>query len=641
MHLPQFYTENTENREPSRQWRIADLLLIAFVMVLLIGLRARGPSNTYSYAQFWQIRASIDHMNGGSYILPKITAEGSVARKPQLYAWMLTPVLKLTGVYNDFTFRIPSIVSAFGLVLLIYLLGVRWYNRTVGLMAAIFWATAMHMNKLIYLTTTDMLLAFWIGMCVFTLDRVLFHRPSRGRWVWMIAFWISMIFAGLAKSWGIVNLAIIGGLVAFASAISPGFAVLRRVDGVTKFTLAFRLIMRRLGKAILLTGAWWGIPLMLTFFVLLFWAMLHIGGPEFQATFEREVTNRFLGKGVHKPNGLRVPGIIQLYYNTLPMSIFAGCAFFIIPIRRWLKFNSPTVLPLWWIIVVLIAFGVPRGFRPDYLMPCYPAIAILAAWVVDNILKSQFTARPLAKHLRRICFSVPFVIGVGLIVAGGLYIAEAMFPEVLSFVKQPARMSSETWYVIGALPGLGLIAILLSSIAVKTRNMQRIAIITCFCMVGVIFLYADLWSRAARSGDGDTMVKFSQAIKPLVGSEKFLVCRADKLGPEVYIGRMEPSIHNSLPLTTPQHPKWLIISDRGLVHLGAFKLDEYGPGTTYQKGKKIRFVPSPQDLGIVRIRSDAPIQYEYWGRLYLIELTGDIHPTSKPIPDEYIEDEFH
>lgn len=640
MHIPQFYTENNGHRGKWQPWA---LLLIGFVMAALIGIRAAAPSNTYSYAQFWQIRASIDHINGGSYILPKITAEGGVARKPQLYAWMLTPILTLTETYNDFVFRIPSIISAFGLALLIYLLGERWYNWRVGLMASLFWATAIHMNKLIYLTTTDMLLGFWIGMCIFCADRVIFHRPQKHRRLWVVAFWISMILAGLAKSWGIVNIAILGGLVAFASALAPGFTVLRSAKGLTaKFTLTLRLIFRRIWKSILITGAWWGVPLMLTFFALLFAGMLHIGGAEFRATFQREVTDRFMGSGAHTQSGMRIPAIVQLYYNTLPMSIFAGCAFFLIPIRRWLKFNSPIALPLWWIITVLIAFGIPRGFRPDYLMPCYPAIALLAAWVADNIMKRKNIARPAIKHLRRICFCVPVVLGVGLFVTAILYIGEMIFPEVLSdFVKLPARMGIMVWYSLAIIPTLAIIAILLSVFAIRRRNMHSIAVITCFCMLGVIFLYSHLWSRAARSGDGDTMVNFCNTIRPVVGNDKFLICRASKLGPEVYLGRMEPDLQNTQQLVAQGHPKWLITSDRGLVHLGAFRADKNGIGVVLRDGKKLRFAPMPQDLGHLREHTTMPVRYEYWGRLYLIELTGEINPTSTPIPDQYIQDQFH
>ena len=489
-----------------------------------------------------------------------------------------------------------------------------------------------------------MLLAFWIGMCIFCVDRAVFHRARKYRWLWIIAFWVSMILCGLAKSWGIVNIAIIGGLVAFASAFAPGFRVLRRVEGFAiKLILALRLIVRRIYKSILLTGAWWGIPLMLAFFVLLFMAMLNVGGPEFRDTFKTEVTDRFMGRGSHtQSSDMRVPAILQLYYNTLPMSIFAGCAFFIIPLRKWLKFYSPIALPLWWIITVLIAFGIPRGFRPDYLMPCYPAIALLAAWVADNILKSQNTSRPAIRYLRRICFSVPFVLSAGLFITAGLYISKLVFPDAMSSViKLPARMEIMQWYTMATIPTLAIIAIVMSILAIKHRSMHHIVIITCFCMLGVIFLYSHLWSRAARSGDGDTMIEFCSTIKPIVGEDKFMICYADKLGPEVYLGRMEAGVQKVEQLTAQGHPKWLIISDRGLVHLGAFKANENGPAVISQKGKKFRFVPTPHDLGTLKIRTELPIRFEYWGKLYLIELTDEINPSSKPIPDVYIEDEFH
>ena len=380
---------------------------------------------------------------------------------------------------------------------------------------------------------------------------------------------------------------------------------------------------------------------MLTFFILLFLEMLHVGGEEFRETFRTEVTDRIMGRGVHKQTGMRVPAILYLYYNTLPMSIFAGCALFIIPIRKWLKFNSPIALPLWWIITVLIAFGIPRGFRPDYLFPCYPAVGLLAAWVVDNILKKENITRPAIKHLRRICFSVPFVISIGLFVTAILYIGEMVFPEILSFIRHPARMGIMLWYALATIPTFAILTILLSILAIKTRNMPRIAVITCFCMLGVVFLYSHLWSRAARSGDGDTMIEFSRTIKPIVGEDKFIICRADKLGPEVYLGRMEPNLQNTQRLTAQGHPKWLIISDRGLVHLGAFKADENGYGVILRDGREFRFVPMPQDLGRLRVHSSMPIRYEYWGRLYLIELTGEIKPTSTPIYDKYIQDQFH
>jgi len=236
----------------------------------------------------------------------------------------------------------------------------------------------------------------------------------------------------------------------------------------------------------------------------------------------------------------------------------------------------------------------------------------------------------------------PFMLSAGLFVTAVLYIGEMVFPDTLGvFVKLPARMGIMVWYALATIPTFAILAVLLSTLAIRKRDMHRIAVITCFCMLGVIFLYSHLWSRAARSGDGDTMVNFCSTIKPIVGEDKFLICRADKLGPEVYLGRMEPDLQNSKQLVAQGHPKWLIISDRGLVHLGAFKTDANGTAVVSRDGKKHRFIPMPEDLGQLRVHTSTPIRYEYWGKLYLIELTGKISPTSNPIPDKYIQDQFH
>ena len=81
------------------------------------------------------------------------------------------------------------------------------------------------------------------------------------------------------------------------------------------------------------------------------------------------------------------------------------------------------------------------------------------------------------------------------------------------------------------------------------------------------------------------------------------------------------------------------MTDRGLLRLGAYTLDPNGPGLVKgNDGKKIFFQPRPDDLGRVAARSVRPIQHEYWGTLYLIEVKRPIRPTSKPLSIEYISD---
>jgi hypothetical protein len=217
MRIPVFHGSRDDASDPpSRLRTLTDIGLILLLVAAMVAIRAQAPSHTYNYAQFWQIRASIDHLNGGSLLLAKIDSLGTPARKGPLYAWLLTATMRLTGANNDFIYRIPTILAAVALAILIYFLGRRWYGRWAGLIAACLWTTCLHMSKLMYLATTDMLLAWWIGLSVFCADRLTFHPASRRRWLWTIGLWAAMICAALTKGWGIVNLAIIGGWLAHA-----------------------------------------------------------------------------------------------------------------------------------------------------------------------------------------------------------------------------------------------------------------------------------------------------------------------------------------------------------------------------------------------------------------------------------------
>lgn len=651
MKIPRFYTAaDVKPVGPGRA--VVDILLVLLLVAAMIAIRAHAPSNTYSYAQFWQIHASIDHLNDGSLILPKIDSAGTPARKGQLYAWILTAAMKITGLRNEFIFRVPTMLAGAGLAVLVYLLGRRWYGRRVGLLAACLWTTALHMNKLLYLATTDMLLAFWIGLCVFCVDRLTFHPASRGRWAWSAAFWGAMILAGITKGWGIVNLAIIGGFLALASAVGPGFAALRYVRGVgNKVLLAGWLIFRRWWAAVRACKLGWGLLAMVVVFVPLWWGMLQVGGEKFQETLRYEVWQRLTGQGEHAPGSLTGPAVAHLYYNLLPMSIFAGCAFFLVPIRRWLSRKGPISLPLVWVIVVLAAFGIPRGFRPDYLLPCYAAVALLAGWSVCELARPERWNHRVAKHFRRICQAVPFVLAFGLIAIPLLYffhdfihdfIHDNFSAELAGALPTPPRMLRSSWYMLAVLPGVGVLLVGAGIWAIRRRRMGLTAAAVCIGMLGLLFCNCHLFSRHARTGDGDVMVRFGRQSRHILQDEPFVLYGASKLGTETYIGRfggrLDVTPEQAVAEINKSEFRWLITSDYGLVHLGACTKDQTGPYRVKVAGVKHRFTPQPGDIGRVAARSSSAIQFENWGTIYLIEVRRPVEPTSKPFVIGYISD---
>jgi 4-amino-4-deoxy-L-arabinose transferase-like glycosyltransferase len=637
-----FYRESPP--APGARRTAADLAVLLGLLAALVLLRASAPSNTYSYAQFWQVRASIDQVNGGSLVMPKVDSTGSPARKPQLYAWLLTAAMKLTGLNNDFIYRVPTLLSAAGLVVLIYLLGRRWYDRRAGLFAGALWITMLHMNKMAYLATTDMLLAFWIAACVFCADRLAFHPAERHRWVWTAAFWVSMILAGLSKAWGLVNLVVLGGWLALAGGLGPGFLPLRDAHGLmSRVGGFFRMLGRRWWALIRRTRLGWGLVAMLAVFVPLLTAKLYVGGEAFLEKMHFEVLQRITGQGEHAPHTASAPAVLHLLYNTLPASIFAASALLLVPVRGWLGRRGPIALPMWWIITVVLAFSIPAGFRPDYLLPCYAAVALQAGWAARELAR-RWEGR-LARHPRRICTAVPIVLGGALVLVGIAYLLRERLPlswaESLPMAELPSRA---TWMVIAAAPAAGIAAIALGVWAIRRRRMGATVAASCLAMLMLLGLYAHLWSRQARTADGQIMRHFARRVEPIIGRNEFMLYNASKLGTEVYLGRFGEKIDGQkysprevLAMLRNRRGEWLITSDFGLAALGAYEFDPHGEYRLKRDGHKYRFAPRPEDLGELAAQSIQPIEFENWGRIYLIRV-GRIDPSGESFDPGYISD---
>ncbi|MCD4699320.1 MAG: glycosyltransferase family 39 protein, partial [Phycisphaerae bacterium] len=322
MGQQQLKLDTTDSTGPVRTF--LDVVLVLLVVAVVITVAATGPSTTYAYAQLQQIGAVVGSIESGNWLLPRDQL-GGLAIKPQLYAWLDGPVLMITGIYNDFTFRLPTVFASLITGVLVYFLGRRWYGRRVGLLAACLWATAQHMGKMSYVAITDMLLSLWILLAIMCADRLLFHRAPRGqRWKWAIGLWAAMILGAVTKGWGIANLILIGGALALATAAGPGFKALRLAgDSGTELVLLLRIVGRRWRRAMKATYFAWGILAMVVVLTPIWVGMFIQGGDEFAKIFNRDVFQRITGSGENPPHSRSTGPALNLLYYALPMSVFA------------------------------------------------------------------------------------------------------------------------------------------------------------------------------------------------------------------------------------------------------------------------------------------------------------------------------
>ncbi len=648
-----------------------DIAIIWLFVAAVIAVAAHAPSDTYANAQLQQVGAVVGTVDSGEWLLPRDQFDG-LARKPQLYAWLDAAVLWLTDRYNDFTFRLPTVLASFATAAMVYLLGRRWYSRRVGLLAGVLWATALHMSKLTYVAVTDMLFTAFVTASILCADRLLFHPAPRGRRLgWVFGLWAAMILAALSKGWGVANLILVGLFLAMATGLRPGFAAAGGGGGPLRaLGRACRIVVGRWSNAVRRTHLGWGLLAMAAVLTPVWIGMFHVGGEEFARIVRFEFWARITGEGEIAPHSRSTPAVANLVYYTLPASAYAIAALMLVlppsfsawrPIvagrrllaalvaivrelaRRWLGRRSPVSLPLWWIVAVTLPFSLTHGFRPDYLLPCYAAVALIAAWGVDAVGRRVAEEETHARIIRHVCGAGPVVIGMVCIVLPTAYFLHNRLPESLrESLEMPVVFDPLTWWLAGATIALGAVVMSGGVVASLKLRMRTVAVLAAAGMLGVLLMETHFVSRHARTGDGERMWRFAREAREVVGDDAFAVYEAEKLAAELYFGRFGRRVtkeEDFVARLNAMDAPWLVTCDKGLVQAGMAVTDRDG-GYRFRvrvdgKRRRMSFDPRPDDVGDVRLMT-GPIQSQGWGRIYLIRIRRPVERSGEPVDVPFI-----
>ncbi len=610
-----------------------DLLLVLLLAASVVLIAAHGPSTTHAYAQVYCIGSIISITEGGHWLLPSNPMRG-LYRKPPLYLWLAALVPKVTGLYNDFVFRLPTVISFLAAAVMVYFMGRRWFGPNAGLLAAALWIAIIHMAKLSYLAMTDMLFAACIIGSILCADRLLFHRcTAPSRWKWAVGFWATMILGALTKGWGLVNPVLVGGTVALATALGPGWRPLRMLRGRrNRLLLALALVLRRWKRAARALHLGWGILAMACVLVPLIAAMAIAGGEDFRYVLYKEFWQRLTGAGAKPPRPTSVPAAVQLFYHAFPASFFALGALFLVHPRRWFSRRGPLWLSLCWILAVVVPFSIAHGFRPDYLLPCYAAVALMGAWAVHSLADAEQTGKFRLSMVRHLFAAAPVIAGSLLVALPVLYFLSPHLAHPVLAV--PETVAPATRWVLAVIPVFGIVVILLAVRASLGWRIRRLAWLAVLALPGVMFIKTHVLSEQARTLDGEKMIAFARAARPIVRDDQFAVFRAEHACVQLYLGRFGVQITTSPDLAKELNAsdiRWLIISDRALVETGAADPNPAGPYRLEFRDAHYAFDPQPELLGSVRARSDDPILLQDFGHLYLIETRRPIKLPEVPV----------
>ncbi len=294
-----------------------------------------------------------DIVQRGEWLVPLKRAT-DIPSKPPLMHWSAALVSKLTGSLSEATVRFPSALYATFGVLLIYWLGRKLFDSKTALLGAAILATTMVYQDQAVSARVDMTLCFFV-----TASLVLFYSLYRGYLknpLWFYVFYGVVGIGTLAKGpLGVV----LAGLVAGSLALCE-----RRWDMIRKFCFHPGVLL----TLVLATG-WYVI------------AVSRGGEGFFDRQILQENLSRFAGGSGHShPIYYYIP---YLFTQSMPWGLF-------LPVLLWdlftsgIRANKNALFLKLWFLVMFVFFSISAGKRAVYLLPLYPALALLlAAWFYE------------------------------------------------------------------------------------------------------------------------------------------------------------------------------------------------------------------------------------------------------------------
>jgi 4-amino-4-deoxy-L-arabinose transferase-like glycosyltransferase len=334
-----------------------------------------------------------DVVERGNWVLPR--RNGELPSKPPLFHWIAACVARVAGL-SDAVVRSPSAIAAGAVLLATAALGAFIGGRAAGLLAAGallgihgFWESAWEAR-------VDMVFAATI-----TLTLLAFFRWYRDRGL------LAQACCYLGAACGVLA-------KGPAGAVLPGLVIVafvgREAWRATDATPMASRPRDAAAEATRTMGQLWSWPLVVLVLAIdVGWyaAAFARGGREFLALqLVRENLDRVVGRGVFGLHGGRshLKIVKHLVTDLVPWNlalVWAAVA--------WARGARADVgerfLHAWWIVVVAV-FSVAYGKRDVYLLPAYPAIAILAGRVMASATAAPDAARlfgvvPIPARLRR------------------------------------------------------------------------------------------------------------------------------------------------------------------------------------------------------------------------------------------------
>ena len=292
-------------------------------------------------------------------------------KKPVGIYWMQAGAVKAASALGlpgaqlrIWIYRIPSLIGAVGAVLLTYWAALAFVTRRGAVFAALMMCSSVLLGAEARLSKTDAMLLLTVVAAMGALARAYLswqrgEDPAHPPWSWPLTFWTALAGGILLK--GPLILMFVGLTIVTLAILDRGAPWMWRLRPVW--------------------GLMWTLVLVLPWFLAIFW---RAGNTFFADSIGGDMLSKLAAQETHgAPPGLYLLLFWITFWPGAPLAAMAAPAV-------WRARREPGAQYLLaWLVPCWVVFELVLTKLPHYVLPLYPAIAILTAGALERRVLSR------------------------------------------------------------------------------------------------------------------------------------------------------------------------------------------------------------------------------------------------------------
>ena len=395
---PEFMDEHVSKNDP-QQWIHIGILLGVCLVIYFSNL---GQWDLWAPDEPRYAQVAREMVQGGDWFLMRFN--GAIyPDKPPLFFWLIALSSFLWHGFTSFSVRLPSAVFGTLTVVLTFSFGRRLYSTRTGLLSGLILATSYQFAHLSVRAGMDTTLTFFTTAALFCFIHWHKSMKERRECLSIYGFYIGMALGTLTKGPVGLLIPLLVGLVYLIH--EKDWQAIRRMRLLTGLFLFVGI------------GLAWYLP-----------AVMKGGIGYLQVTLLRHTVDRYVTGWSHAAPFYFY--CLALPLDFLPWSFFLPGAVAYGYSKEMTVKKKEFLFLLLWCVVIFVFFSLSEGKRHLYLLPLYPAAALLVGNLLDDFMHFPM------EQFKRAWVSMPLYALAGLALVGSAAVPAGVslsFPAYLSY----------------------------------------------------------------------------------------------------------------------------------------------------------------------------------------------------------------